>query len=207
MSEISAIVLAAGQSRRMGSANKLTMPVGGVPLLRRVLESLSAVELQEIVVVLGHQAQEVLALLRGLNVRTVLNERFSEGQMSSVWAGMTALSRPCAGVMVSLGDQPLLTADDLRALILAFDRMGDRSILVPTYRERRGNPIILADRHRQAILVGDRNLGCKRLIERNPDLVAPLEMDNDHFVVDIDTMESYRAAVERVGANAVTGSG
>ncbi|MBV8360033.1 MAG: nucleotidyltransferase family protein, partial [Deltaproteobacteria bacterium] len=137
MNTISAIVLAAGESRRMGGANKLLLPVGGVPALRRVVETLTAGGLQEIVVVLGYQRELLAPLLDGLDVRTVFNERFRDGQMTSVWAGMSALSRPCDGVMICLGDQPLLTPSDLMALIAAFAEIGDRSILVPIYLGQR----------------------------------------------------------------------
>ena len=198
MNTISAIVLAAGESRRMGGANKLLLPVGGVPALRRVVETLTAGGLQEIVVVLGYQRELLAPLLDGLDVRTVFNERFRDGQMTSVWAGMSALSRPCDGVMICLGDQPLLTPSDLMALIAAFAEIGDRSILVPIYLGQRGNPIILSYKHRDSILAGGRNLGCKHLIERNPELVATFATDSDHFVLDIDTPKAYQEVVARV---------
>jgi molybdenum cofactor cytidylyltransferase len=70
---------------------------------------------------------------------------------------------------------------------------------VPTYRGARGNPIVLAHDHRQRILAGERNLGCKRLIENNPDLVTALEMANDHVVFDLDTEQAYRQLQHRLG--------
>jgi molybdenum cofactor cytidylyltransferase len=198
MNAISAIVLAAGESRRMGAANKLLMPVAGIPALRRVLDTLTAAGRQETVVVLGHQRELVAPLLDGLDVRAVFNERFRDGQMTSVWAGMSALSCPCDGVMICLGDQPLLTPSDIAALIAAFAEIGDRSILVPTYQGQRGNPIILSYKHHDSILAGGRNLGCKHLIERNPELVATFAAPTDHFVLDIDTPEAYEAVLARV---------
>ena len=190
MSTVSAILLAAGESQRMGGINKLMLAVEGEPLLRHTLKTLLASRLGEVVVVLGHQAEEARILLHELEVRIVVNKDYLEGQMSSVHCGLEALTRPCDGVMICLTDQPLLTAQDIDVLIDAFDRHGG-SIIVPTYQGRRGNPIVLAYAHREEILGGGRNLGCKRLIERNPDLVRTVEMDTDHMVFDLDTPEDY----------------
>lgn len=188
---VSAILLAAGESRRMGAVNKLTLEVDGEPLLRRTARVLLRAALNEIVVVLGHQAEIARDLLQDLPLRLVNNPHAADGQMSSVHCGMQALREPCDGVMICLSDQPLLETVDIDTLVWAFLEDCPRSVLVPTFEGRRGNPIVLARRHRVAILAGDRNLGCKRLIEKNPELVWPLPMENDHCVVDLDTPEDY----------------
>lgn len=108
MTSISALLLAAGESRRMGGLNKLLLPVAGKPLLRRTLDTLAAANPTEIVVVLGHQCEQISALLKDVGVRVAINSRYREGQMTSVEAGLAALSLPCEGVMVCLGDQPML---------------------------------------------------------------------------------------------------
>ncbi|WP_455378741.1 nucleotidyltransferase family protein [Petrachloros mirabilis] len=198
MTTVSAILLAAGESRRMAGTNKLTLPVNGEPLLRRVAKTLLGSRLQEVVVVLGHQAEDMKTLLKGLDIKQVYNEAYGEGQMSSVHRGLEGLSAACDGVMVCLSDQPLLTSNDIDSLIDAFGSRTRGSILVPTYRGQRGNPIILAFEHRASILSGGRNLGCKRLIERNPDLVTTVEMDSEHVVVDLDTPEDYAGLRQHV---------
>ena len=200
MSTVSAILLAAGESRRMSGINKLMLAVQGEPLLRHTVKALLASRLGEVVVVLGHQAEEARILLHELEVRTVVNSHYREGQMSSVHCGLEALTRPCDGVMICLTDQPLLTAQDIDALIDAFGQRGG-SIIVPTYEGRRGNPIVFAYAHRAQILGGGRNLGCKRLIERNPDLVRTVEMDTDHVVFDLDTPEDYARLQARLQAS------
>lgn len=199
---VAAIVLAAGESRRMGGRNKLTLDIGGEPLLRRTVRTLQASRLSELVVVLGHEAGAARALLEGLDVRTVVNERYTEGQMSSVHRGLEALTRPCDGVMICLSDQPLLTADDVDFLIDAFAARPDAAILVPVHQGRRGNPIILASSQREAILAGGRNLGCKHLIDRNPGLVTTVEAPSDHVVFDLDTPADYDS-LQRQGAGGV----
>jgi molybdenum cofactor cytidylyltransferase len=200
VSTVSAILLAAGESRRMSGINKLMLAVEGEPLLRHTVKTLLASRLGEVVVVLGHQAEEARILLHELEVRTVVNSHYREGQMSSVHCGLEALTRPCDGVMICLTDQPLLTAQDIDVLIDAFGQRGG-SIIVPTYQGRRGNPIVFAYAHRAQILGGGRNLGCKRLIERNPDLVRTVEMDTDHVVFDLDTPEDYARLQARLQAS------
>jgi molybdenum cofactor cytidylyltransferase len=198
---VSAVLLAAGESRRMGPVNKLTLEVGGVPLLRRTARALLASDIRELVVVVGHQAETARGLLAGLPLRIVENPLYAEGQMTSVHCGMAALQQPCDGVMVCLSDQPLLEPADLSTLIRAFLEDCPRSVLVPTYQGRRGNPVVLAHRHREAILAGDRNLGCRRLIERNPQLVWAYPMGNDHCVFDLDTPADYDRLLSRIDSS------
>ena len=197
MTKVSAVLLAAGESRRMGEVNKLELLVDGVPLLRRTAEILFASKLQEIVVVLGHQAEKARAILDGLPLNFIYNEAYRDGQMTSVYQGLLSLSQACDGVMICLSDQPFLQTDDINVLIEAFGKRSHGSILVPTYQDKRGNPIILDYQHRQEILNGERNLGCKKLIEKNPELVSSFEMSNNHVVVDLDTPEEYAALAAR----------
>jgi molybdenum cofactor cytidylyltransferase len=177
----------------MGAVNKLSLLVDGVPLLRRTAVILSEARLQEIVVVLGHEAEQAEQMLTGLPVRIVHNADYRDGQMTSVHCGLEALESRSAGVMVCLSDQPLLTTADIDHIAGAFVADCPRSVLVPTWQGRRGNPIVLAWAHRAEVLSGGRNLGCKRLIQNNPELVWTLEMPNDHCVVDVDSPEDYQA--------------
>jgi molybdenum cofactor cytidylyltransferase len=199
VSAVGGILLAAGESRRMGAINKLTLSVGGEPLLRRTMCVLLASRLSDLVVVLGHDANPAEGLVRDLNVRVVRNPDYAEGQMSSVHCGLAALSAAVDGIMICLADQPLLTSQDIDILIDAFERRTRGSILVPTYEGRRGNPIIIASEHRGTILAGGRNLGCKRLIENNPDLVETVAMSDDHTVWDLDQPQDYERLCQRLG--------
>ncbi len=201
MTTVSAVLLAAGVSRRMGEVNKLELLVDGVPLLRRTAETLLASKLQEIVVVLGYQAEKAGSMLEGLAIHTIYNEVYRDGQMTSVYQGLSSLSQACDGVMICLADQPLLQTDDVNVLIEAFGKCNRGrscgSILVPTFQGKRGNPIVLDYQHRLEILNSEHNLGCKKLIEKNPELVSSFEMSNNHVVVDVDTPEQYAALTAR----------
>ena len=188
---VSAIVLAAGESRRMQEQNKLALAIDGMPLLQHTVQTLLASRLQQLVVVLGHEADALRPLLASLPLTLAYNEHYHEGQMSSVHKGLASLTQACDGVMVCLSDQPLLTTEDIDYLIENFEAHSTNPVLVPTYEGKRGNPIILADKHRKAILDGNPNLGCKRFIERHPELVTTIAMPNDHVIIDMDTPEDY----------------
>jgi len=195
---VCAILLAAGESKRMGQYNKLALPVAGeVPLLRRTAQTLLASKLDEVVVVVGHEQERARELLADLPVNIVVNERYQEGQMTSVYRGMQALQKSCYGVMVCLADQPLLETHDVNLLVDYFLNR-PAAILVPTYYGQRGNPIILSAQLRDDILKGERNLGCKRFIEKNPELVTTMEFANDHVVFDLDTAEDYARLQSRL---------
>jgi molybdenum cofactor cytidylyltransferase len=195
---LSAVLLAAGESRRMGDTNKLTLPVAGQALLRRTAETLSSCGLVELVVVVGYQQDIARELLRGLPLRIIYNADFRDGQMTSVSAGLAALEQSCRGVMICLSDQVLLDAEDIGYIRRGFDSC-PTSIMVPVHQGQRGNPVVLDYSHREAILADPKNLGCRRLIDNNPELVTALEMPNDHVLVDVDTPEAYAAVRQRLG--------
>lgn len=193
MKSVSAVLLAAGESRRMGKPNKLEMDVNGVPLLRRTTKILLKSKLQEVVVIVGHESDKTKSLIVDLPVKIVMNDDYQKGQMTSVHKGLESLSKACDGVMICLSDQPLLESLDINIIIDAFEKKSYGAVLVPTYKGERGNPIILAQEQRTAILNGEKNLGCRKLIEKNPELVTSFEMDNNHVVFDLDTPEDYAA--------------
>jgi len=191
VSGVAAVLLAAGESRRMGATNKLSLPVGGKALLRRSAETLLGSDVSEIVVVLGHQAETAEALLSGLPLRTIRNPRYRDGQMTSVHTGLQTLAGTFDGLMICLADQPLLESTDIDHLIDAYRANPECSVLVPVNEGQRGNPVILDYAHRASILNG--NLGCRRLIDRSPDLITWLDVGSNHYTVDVDTPDDYAA--------------
>ncbi len=188
---IAAVVLAAGSSQRMGSANKLHLPIGGEPLLRRSLRTLLDSGIDSIVVVLGYEHEATRKLIQDFPVHTVYNEAHEQGQMTSVHRGLEALGEEYDGIFIALGDQPALRSVDIDLLIDAFLQRDGGEVVVPTHEGERGNPIIISNRCRRDILAGTRNLGCRRFIDKNPELVRKIEMTNPAVVIDLDTPEEY----------------
>jgi molybdenum cofactor cytidylyltransferase len=193
---LSAIVLAAGMSTRMGQ-NKLLLLFKGKPLIAHAVDTLLASEIDEIIVVLGNEADKVQEKLRDRQVRLIENPDFREGLSTSVRAGVTAVSRQADGIMVYLADQPLLEPADVNRILRAFVHAKDagKSIVVPFFDRQRGNPVLLDSSYREAILgvVGD--VGCKGVIKRYPDQVFVVQMESDHVIRDMDTIEEYEAVL------------
>jgi molybdenum cofactor cytidylyltransferase len=195
---VSAVIPAAGMSTRMGR-NKLLLGFKGKSLITRAVDTLLASEVDEVIVVLGHEAEKVLEELNGKQVKLVKNPNYREGLSTSVRAGISAVSPNANAIMVYLADQPLLEPGEVDRLIRAFARARElnKSIVVPFFHGQRGNPVILDASYRDAILdvVGD--VGCKRVIRRNPEQVFVVEMETDHVVRDVDRIEEYEELMAR----------
>ena len=193
---ITAIVPAAGLSSRMGQ-NKLLMPFAGKSLIERAVDTLMTSGVDEIVVVLGHEANLLRSRLEGKRVHFVDNPDYRAGLSTSVRAGMEAAPKGADAMMIYLADQPLLEADEVRRLILAFAeaRRAGKSIVVPFFCNKRGNPVILDASYREMVLdvVGD--VGCRRIIKRHPEQVFAVQMETDHVVRDVDTPEDFESLI------------
>jgi molybdenum cofactor cytidylyltransferase len=190
---IGALLLAAGQSRRMGGPNKLLAEIDSIPMVARVAQRLLASRARPIVAVLGNQAEAVDAALGKLPVERVRNPEFADGLSTSLKRGIAALPSDLDGVVVCLGDMPLISGRHLDRLIAAFNPLEGRAIIVPTRRAKRGNPVLWSKRFfpEMAELAGD--VGAKHLIGEHAELVAEVEMDDDAVLVDIDTPEALDA--------------
>jgi molybdenum cofactor cytidylyltransferase len=199
---VSAIVLAAGSSRRMAGRHKMVLDVGGEPMIRRTVSTVLAIDPAETIVVTGFAVLSVEAALAGLPVRFVHNRAHEEGQPTSVSTGVKALERFCHAVMVIPGDQPLLKPAHLLELIEAFRTApGECSIIVPFHRGNRGNPILFAAHHVPEVVGGGLNIGCRHLIETNGDKVARIDVASDAYTVDCDTPADYDAVVARLNGH------
>jgi molybdenum cofactor cytidylyltransferase len=189
----SAVLLAAGSSSRMQGGLKQLLPVppAGLPMVRATALSLLAAGPAEVVVVTGHRGREVMAALGDLPVSFQPNPRHTQGQMTSVAAGLAALKVPCSAVMICLADMVLLQPRDYVQLAQRFAALPGNAILVPHHRGARGNPVIFSVSRVPEVLSGTINPGCRRLIEDHPADVVWHEADHERFTVDIDTPEDY----------------
>jgi molybdenum cofactor cytidylyltransferase len=190
---VAAVVLAAGQSRRMGSRNKLLIEIDGKAMARRAVEAALAARCAPVVVVTGHMREQVEAVLAGLPVRFVHNAAYAEGLSTSLKAGIEALPDTVDAAVVCLGDMPRVTGRLISSLIAAYNPTEGRSIVVPTHAGKRGNPVLwgreLFAEMRE--IAGD--VGAKGLIGRHDDQLVEVEMGDDASLVDIDTPEALRA--------------
>ena len=196
---IGAVLLAAGEGRRMGGVVKPLIRLQGVPLISRQLVALSGAGVDEVVVVTGHARRAIEALVQGFSVTVAHNEQHALGQEGSVRIGLAALSGEFDAIFVVLSDQPLIAAGDLTELIGAFKKRPGGHVVVPVVDGQRGNPILLDEVARTQILASGTRLGCRHLIERQPEFVHVHETGNTRFVTDLDTVEDVQALARRTG--------
>ena len=200
--KIAVLLLAAGRSTRMGGPNKLLAEVDGRPMVARVAQRLLAARARPIVAVLGSDADAVDAALGRLPVERVRNPDFAQGLSTSLKRGLAALPPDTDGVIVCLGDMPLVSGRHLDRLAAAFNPLEGRAIVVPTRRGKRGNPVLWAKQFFPAMAETAGDVGARHLIGEHADLVAEVEMEDDGVLLDIDTQEALAALRERIPARA-----
>jgi len=152
---IAGVVLAAGRSSRLGRPKQL-LPLHGEPLIRRTLRQVLASSLDQVILVIGHNADEVRAAVSSLPVACVFNPDAAAGQSTSVRAGLAALSLDVEAVVFVLGDEPGVDPDVIDALIAAW-RASRSPVVAPRYQDRIGNPVLFDRRvfPELALLEGD----------------------------------------------------
>jgi molybdenum cofactor cytidylyltransferase len=187
---VAAIVLAAGQSRRMGAQNKLLADIDGKPMVARTLDAVMQSAVASVTVVLGHEAEQVRAVLADRRVTFTDNPDFEAGLSTSLKRGLAAIPDDSDAVLICLGDMPRISADEINLLIDAFAPNAGHAICVPTYRGKRGNPVLLGRRFFAEIQDVSGDAGARYLIGAYPDLVYEVAMEGDAVLLDIDTPEA-----------------
>ena len=200
---VAAVILAAGRSTRMGGPNKLLAELGGKPLVRIVTEQALESKASNVIVVTGHQAEEVQKALQGLRVKFMHNPDFAEGLASSVKTGIAAVPENADGAVICLGDMPLISAHLIDRLIEAFAPDRGNLITVPVSNGRRGNPVLWSRRFFPDLMAIEGDVGARYLIGRYSEAVVEVPLDGKAALVDVDTPEALvgvRAEIERAFA-------
>ncbi|MEP5155183.1 nucleotidyltransferase family protein, partial [Planktotalea sp.] len=192
MHKTGALILAAGLSQRMGERNKLLLPIDGVPMVRRVVQQYRAAIEGPITVVTGHEAEAVQAVLSDLDVRCVVNPEYAKGQQTSVAFGL-AQCPEVEALLIGLGDQPLLRASDIVALLDVHARLAPMQVSIPALDDIRGNPIVVPHQLRAQLTRDPERPGCMRFTRDNPDMVHRHPLTAKGFYTDVDTPDSYAA--------------
>ena len=194
---IAVLILAAGQSRRMGKTNKLLVPVDGKPLLLHTVEAALASKASDIVVITGHEQDDVEAIVEGTSVRLVHNPDYARGLSTSLKAGIQALPSATDAAIVCLGDMPEIDAALLDRLIDAFDAAAGQTIVVPTHAGKRGNPVLWGSAHFPAMATLDGDVGARHLIGQNPEALVEIPFETGGSLIDIDTPQALDAYLAR----------
>ena len=192
---VGAVILAAGESARMGTPKQLLV-VGGQPLLVRAVEAALASPAWPVVVVLGAHAEKIRPLLARLPVLIAENPAWSEGMAAAIRVGVTTLqqfSRQLDAALVALCDQPAFSADTIAQLITA-QRTTGRSIVAARYSGRHGAPALFLREHFDTLthLTGEE--GARTLLNGDASRVAPVDLPT--LALDLDTPADYAALKE-----------
>jgi molybdenum cofactor cytidylyltransferase len=191
---ISAVILAAGESRRMGTQNKLLLQIGSEVLIRKFVKSVCASAADAVLVVLGHEAEKIKAVLQDQALRFVKNACYEKGMTTSIQSGVNAASRESVGFMICLADLPSAETSDFNCLIQAFNDFRHTEsllIIVPVFQGQRGNPVLFSAEFRD-ILLAHKGEGCKGIVSKYHQCVREINMENDNLLRDIDTPEDYK---------------
>ena len=189
MSRISAVLLGAGQSRRMG-VDKLSLPWGKKTLLERCFETLLRSEVQELIVVLSLRNKGARDLFQGPKVKIVVNPLSRMGMSTSIRRGLQEIHPRCQGILIALGDQPFLKTRTINALIRAFDQ-GKGRIIIPSFRGRRGHPVIFHRRFKKELLNLKGDVGGRSIIESHLEDVRVVPVKSIGVLKDVDTWPAY----------------
>ena len=196
---IPALVLAAGKSTRMGRTKAL-LPLGSETFISRIVETFREAGVEEVVVVVGHDAQRVSDALRqfGRPPRIVLNPEYESGQLSSILAGLRVVDRPgVKAMLLTLVDVPLVSGATVGAVLERY-RASAAPIVRPVSGSRHGHPVLI-DRHLFPLLrAADPGAGIKPIVREHASVVGDVEVADEGSFTDIDTPAEYAAAAARM---------
>ena len=184
---VAAIILAAGESRRSGEANKLLFEADGEPLVRRAAGAALASLAVDVIAVTGHEADLIATALAGLDLRIVHNPDYRDGLSTSLKAGISAVPEGRTGALVMLADMPRISTDIIDLLIERFEEGGGTHICVPVRDGRRGHPVLWPRRFFPQLLEVSGDTGGRDLLNQFAAEISAVEVDTPdiHFDVDV----------------------
>ena len=186
---ISAILLVAGQSKRMNGENKLTKEIQGTPLIKHSVKNILASSIDELIVVLGHQKETIEKLInKNEKIKFVFNKDFESGIASSIKTGLNNLSEKTEAFFICLGDMPMVNPNIYNQLIKSINK---REIIVPTYKGQQGNPVLFAKSMKEKIINISGDVGAKKILELNKDKILNLEINDQCDTKDFNTQDSF----------------
>ena len=189
-----AIVLAAGESKRMGKP-KLLLPFGERTIIESVIENVVHSEVHKTVVVLGSNREEMEKKIGRLPVKIVVNPRYRKGMHSSVQFGFRAIPEDAEAAMVVLGDQPSLSSFTINIIVDAYNRT-DSGIVLPIHKGKRGHPVLIDMKYRGEIDNLNPDIGLRELLHRHTRDILEVEVANSGILRDIDEWEDYERETE-----------
>ncbi len=195
MTRIWAIVLAAGESRRMGSP-KMLLPYNDVTVIEQVILNLLDSDIDRVVVVLGAGREEIMSVTRRYDVFHCYNEDYKLGMLSSVKCGFYSLPRGCIGALIMPGDQPMTGPGEINRVIRTFLE-SCKGLVMAAHNGKRGHPLIVDMKYADEVLNLPEGEGLRVLAVRHPEDVLESDTDDSSVLRDIDTLEDYMNEISK----------
>ena len=161
-------------------------------MVRRTVRAVQAAHVEQVIVVTGHQREEVEEALADLGVTTIHNPRYAEGLSTSLKTGLQALKPEIDGAFICLGDMPAVVTGHLNRLIAGFDPENNQAIGVPTHSGKRGNPVLWARRFFEEMQEVAGDVGARHMIGANESLVYEVDFGDTGVLTDLDTPEQWQ---------------
>jgi molybdenum cofactor cytidylyltransferase len=196
MAEIWAIILAAGESKRMGSP-KMLLPFMGITMIENVIANVSGSKVDNIMVVLGADRDSIAKLIRTKAVNYCYNENYKDGMLSSVMCGFRNIPIDHSAVLVFQGDQPLITPNAINSVIEVYLSSG-KGIVIPVYESKRGHPILIDRKYRNEIQKLNPAEGLRSLALKYSDDVLEVNTDIAGILRDFDTYDEYKNEINKI---------
>ena len=189
MGEIWAIILAAGESKRM-KVPKMLLPFHGKTMIERVIDNVIMSDVFNILVVLGSYRDKILESVDHLPVDYCYNANYRKGMLSSVQCGFESLPANVDATLVFPGDQPFIEPEVINLIIREYKKTG-KGIVIPVYRNKRGHPLLIDSRYREVINTLDENEGLRSLSGKYQEDVLEVKTKSWGILKDFDTKEDY----------------
>lgn len=194
---VTAIVLAAGSSQRMGNVNKLLLPYKSKTIIETTLENIIAAKMNKVIVVTGYEAEKIKTAIQHLPVDIIHNDDFSKGMTTSIQRGIEHAKE--GGFMICLADMFMISAEEYVLLKKIFEKnfhSNAKYIYLPRYKNEKGNPVIFSPYYKDVILEHKEMEGCKAIVQSNKENIFWIDMPTDHVLQDMDYYEDYKKLIK-----------
>ena len=186
---ISAILLAAGESRRMNGENKLTKKIRGKPLIKYSVKNIIESSVDEIIIIVGHKDNDIKnSISEDKKIKFVFNKDYKTGMASSIKVGLNNLSKKTQAFFICLGDMPMINKDIYNQLI---KQLKNKDIVVPTYKNQQGNPVLFSISMKNEIMNIEGDNGAKKILEKNRNKIFNLKINDEGILKNFNTIKNF----------------
>jgi len=185
-----AMILAAGESKRMGKP-KLLLPFGEKTIIETIVETVVSSKVEKTLVILGSDRKKMEERIKNYPVKIVYNRDFRSGMLSSVQCGFRALPEDIRAVLVVLGDQPKISTIVINKLIDAYKSSG-KGIVLPVYKKERGHPVLIDVKYGEEVENLNPEIGLRGTVYNHPEDILEVEVETPSIFQDIDYESDYK---------------